>query len=73
MRPDHVPALEGETNESYGYATLGRLFALGYIAGLRDAAYGRPPPRYSRRVAPDVLRSDSGHAAWPTSSQRAAS
>jgi mannonate dehydratase len=56
MRPDHVPALEGETNESYGYATLGRLFALGYIAGLRDAAYGRPPARYSRRVAPDVLR-----------------
>jgi mannonate dehydratase len=51
-----VPALEGETNESYGYATLGRLFALGYIAGLRDAAYGRPRSRYSRRVAPDVLR-----------------
>jgi hypothetical protein len=30
--------------------------ALGYIAGLRDAAYGRPPSRYSRRVAPGVLR-----------------
>ena len=55
-RPDHVPALEGETNESYGYATPGRLFAPGYIAGLRDAAYGRPPARYSRRVAPGVLR-----------------
>ena len=24
--------------------------------GLRDAACGRPPSRYSRRVAPDVLR-----------------
>ena len=30
--------------------------ALGYVAGLRDAACGRPPSRYSRRVTPDVLR-----------------
>jgi D-mannonate dehydratase (UxuA) len=36
MRPDHVPALAGESNESYGYATLGRLFAVGYITGQRD-------------------------------------
>jgi D-mannonate dehydratase len=48
MRPDHVPALEGESNESFGYATLGRLFAVGYITGLREAAYGRPPGRYGR-------------------------
>ncbi|HTX00993.1 MAG TPA: mannonate dehydratase [Acidimicrobiales bacterium] len=48
MRPDHVPALEGEVNSSYGYETLGRLFAVGYIAGLREAAYGRPPTSWGR-------------------------
>jgi mannonate dehydratase len=56
MRPDHVPALAGESNESYGYATLGRLFAVGYITGLRDATYGRPPARYGRHVDQDALR-----------------
>jgi len=56
MRPDHVPALAGESNESYGYATLGRLFAVGYITGLRDATYGRPPARYGRHVGEDALR-----------------
>jgi mannonate dehydratase len=40
MRPDHVPTLYGEPNDRPGYATLGRLFAIGYIAGLREAAYG---------------------------------
>jgi mannonate dehydratase len=48
LRPDHVPALEGERNASFGYETLGRLFAVGYIAGLREAAYGRPPARWGR-------------------------
>ncbi|MDA8290745.1 MAG: mannonate dehydratase [Actinomycetota bacterium] len=42
LRPDHVPALDGESNESFGYASLGRLFALGYIRGLRESVYGRP-------------------------------
>ena len=37
MRPDHVPALEGESNDSFGYSVLGRLFAIGYITGLREA------------------------------------
>jgi mannonate dehydratase len=55
MRPDHVPALEGETNESFGYATLGRLFAVGYITGLREAAYGRPPSSYGRQVSASAL------------------
>lgn len=49
-------ALAGESNESYGYATLGRLFAVGYITGLRDATYGRPPARYGRQVGEDALR-----------------
>ncbi len=59
MRPDHVPALEGESNESYGYATLGRLFALGYITGLREATYGRPVARYGRLVDAGALGSRS--------------
>jgi len=39
VRPDHVPTFSGESNARPGYAALGRLHALGYIAGLRDAAY----------------------------------
>jgi D-mannonate dehydratase len=31
VRPDHVPTLDGETNEHPGYEMLGRLWALGYI------------------------------------------
>jgi mannonate dehydratase len=39
LRPDHVPALEGDSNSSFGYSTLGRLYAIGYMTGLREAAY----------------------------------
>lgn len=39
LRPDHVPTLHGESNGRPGYALLGRLHALGYIIGLREAAY----------------------------------
>jgi mannonate dehydratase len=39
LRPDHVPTLHGEANDRPGYAFLGRLHAVGYIAGLREAAY----------------------------------
>ncbi len=45
MRPDHVPTLEGETNDRPGYEMLGRLFAIGYIRGLEHAAYGHPSTR----------------------------
>ncbi|HEU5223365.1 MAG TPA: mannonate dehydratase [Candidatus Lumbricidophila sp.] len=45
MRPDHVPTLEGETNDRPGYEYLGRLFAAGYIRGLEQAAYGHPAQR----------------------------
>ena len=38
-RPDHVPTMEGDTNESPGYSSVGRLFAIGYIKGLREAVY----------------------------------
>jgi mannonate dehydratase len=40
LRPDHVPTMAGETNDRPGYETLGRLFALGYIQGLRHAIGG---------------------------------
>lgn len=42
MRPDHVPTMAGESNDRPGYEILGRLFALGYIRGLEQAAYGHP-------------------------------
>jgi len=42
MRPDHVPTMEGESNERPGYATLGRLFAIGYIRGLEHSVFGKP-------------------------------
>jgi mannonate dehydratase len=42
MRPDHVPTLLGETSHKPGYAALGRLFAVGYIKGLRESVFGRP-------------------------------
>lgn len=45
MRPDHVPTMYGETNARPGYETLGRLFAIGYIRGVEQAAYGRPAVR----------------------------
>jgi len=39
VRPDHVPTLYGEGNEKPGYATLGRLFAIGYLRGLQHATF----------------------------------
>lgn len=38
-RPDHVPTMSGENNSNPGYESLGRLFAVGYIKGLMEAAY----------------------------------
>ncbi len=37
MRTDHVPNLEGDSAATAGYSTLGRLFAIGYMTGLREA------------------------------------
>ncbi|MBI2951536.1 mannonate dehydratase [bacterium] len=39
LRPDHVPTMEGDSNEHAGYSSVGRLFAIGYIKGLREAVY----------------------------------
>lgn len=38
-RPDHVPTLDGDSNDRPGYSTLGRLFAIGYIRGLIQSVY----------------------------------
>lgn len=38
MRPDHVPTLEGDVNDTPGYTTRGRIYALGYMRGLAEAA-----------------------------------
>jgi mannonate dehydratase len=38
-RPDHVPTMEGDHTGSPGYTTIGRLFAIGYLVGLREAVY----------------------------------
>ncbi|OXM88219.1 mannonate dehydratase [Paenibacillus rigui] len=37
-RPDHVPTMEGEDNSHPGYELLGRLYGVGYIKGLMEAA-----------------------------------
>lgn len=39
LRPDHVPTMEGDSNEQAGYSAIGRLFAIGYLKGLREAVY----------------------------------
>ena len=39
LRPDHVPTMEGDDNDRPGYSSIGRLFAIGYIKGLREAVY----------------------------------
>lgn len=41
LRPDHVPTMEGDSNADPAYSAIGRLFAIGYIKGLREAVYGR--------------------------------
>ena len=39
LRPDHVPTVEGDSNAAAGYSAYGRLYAIGYIRGLRQAVY----------------------------------
>jgi len=39
LRPDHVPTMEGDNNDNPAYSSIGRLFAIGYIKGLREAVY----------------------------------
>lgn len=37
VRSDHVPTMEGESNNQHGYAMKGNLFGIGYMKGLMDA------------------------------------
>ncbi len=39
LRPDHVPTMVGDSNDNPAYSAIGRLFAIGYILGLREAVY----------------------------------
>jgi len=39
IRVDHVPTLEGDVASVAGYSHQGRLHAIGYMAGLRQAVY----------------------------------
>jgi mannonate dehydratase len=39
LRPDHVPTMEGDSNDRPSYSNIGRLFAIGYLKGLREAVY----------------------------------
>ncbi|WP_435361715.1 mannonate dehydratase [Haloarchaeobius sp. DFWS5] len=36
-RPDHVPTMAGEKQDTAGYETKGRLFAIGYMTGLIES------------------------------------
>jgi len=44
LRPDHVPTMAGEQNLTPGYDVLGRLYAIGYIKGLHEAAVKTSSP-----------------------------
>ncbi len=39
LRPDHVPTMIGDSNDHAGYSSIGRLYAIGYLKGLRQAVY----------------------------------
>ena len=41
LRPDHVPTVAGDSNENAGYSAFGRLYAIGYIRGLREVVWGQ--------------------------------
>ena len=39
LRTDHSPTLEGDSADVAGYSQQARLYAIGYVTGLREAAY----------------------------------
>ena len=38
VRVDHVPTMDGESNEAPGYESMGRMYAIGYLKGLLEGA-----------------------------------
>jgi len=55
-RPDHVPTMEGDSNERPGYSSIGRLFAIGYIRGLMHAVYSEATKSSEKRTVTPVIR-----------------
>ncbi|MBI2192097.1 MAG: mannonate dehydratase [Planctomycetes bacterium] len=49
MRPDHVPTMQGDANDSPGYTMRGRLYAIGYMRGLIEAIEKMSAPARKRR------------------------
>jgi mannonate dehydratase len=41
LRTDHTPTLEGDQAAVAGYSKQARLFAIGYVVGLREAVFGK--------------------------------
>lgn len=39
IRPDHAPTMEGESNDTPGYAMTGKVFAIGYMIGILKALH----------------------------------
>ncbi len=39
LRPDHVPTMADDDNEHAGYSSIGRLFAIGYLMGIREVVF----------------------------------
>ncbi|MFB3903782.1 MAG: mannonate dehydratase [Acidobacteriota bacterium] len=37
IRPDHAPTMAGESNDTPGYAMVGKVFAVGYMKGIIDS------------------------------------
>jgi mannonate dehydratase len=51
IRVDHVPTLEGDVAPVAGYSHQGRLHAIGYMAGLRDAVYAESATQHDVEVS----------------------
>jgi len=58
LRPDHVPTMEGDDNTNPAYSSVGRLFAIGYIKGLREAV-SQPYRSAKIKAEPGANRKES--------------
>jgi mannonate dehydratase len=63
IRVDHVPTLEGDSASVAGYSHQGRLHAIGYMAGLREAVYAE-----ERSVPVEDVSLAHGDGSAPTAS-----
>ena len=65
IRPDHVPTMDGESNEHPGYEMLGRLWALGYMKGLMESVAHASVIKGSFRLQQSPVVSAAAPAAAP--------